>query len=172
MSGRLARRLAKVKQLIELEGSRVPWRTVRDAIGDLPRPNRAEGDGPWNHCLRTGARAYDGHEGSYLDEPAKTLRAGAHGVPGGENSIAFSGRRLRYFTIRECARLQSFPDDYVIVGPWTRAMRQIGNAVPVLLGRTMAGQIRDHLSRLQGRLVSIRGGGNLRTEPGRRRKVG
>jgi DNA (cytosine-5)-methyltransferase 1 len=156
MSRRLTQRLAFVKQLAERDGSRVPWRTVRDAIEDLPRPTRAREDGARNHCLRSGARAYDGHQGSFLDEPAKTLKAGAHGVPGGENSIALGRRRLRYFTIRECARLQTFPDDYAIVGPWTRAMRQIGNAVPVLLGRTMAEHIRDHLSKFQKPATSPR----------------
>lgn len=146
MSRRLAQRLAMVKLLDERDGSRAPWRTVRDAIEDLPKPTRAREDGARNHCLRSGARAYDGHQGSFLDEPAKTLKAGAHGVPGGENCLALGSNRLRYFTIRECARLQTFPDDYVIAGPWTRAMRQIGNAVPVLLGLTMAWHIRKHLS--------------------------
>jgi DNA (cytosine-5)-methyltransferase 1 len=148
MSRRLAQRLAIVQQLDERDGSRAPWRTVRDAIKDLPNPTRASENGLGNHCLRSGARAYNGHQGSFLDEPAKTLKAGAHGVPGGENSLALGRGRLRYFTIRECARLQAFPDNYLIAGPWTRAMRQIGNAVPVLLGRTMAAHIRDHLSKL------------------------
>jgi len=148
MSRRLTQRLGIVRRLDEQATLRLPWRTVRDAISDLPKPIRLTDDGARNHCLRTGARSYDGHQGSFLDEPAKTLKAGAHGVPGGENSLAIGGGKLRYFTIRECARLQTFPDDYVFVGPWTRAMRQIGNAVPVQLGRIMAEQIHDHLSRL------------------------
>lgn len=156
MSHRLAQRLAIVKELDELNDSRAPWRTVRDAIGDLPKPTRAKEDGARNHCLRTGARAYEGHQGSFIDGPAKTLKAGAHGVPGGENSLALGSKRLRYFTIRECARLQTFPDDYVIAGPWTRAMRQLGNAVPVLLGWTMASHIRNHLSNLNKSATSPR----------------
>jgi len=156
MSRRLAQRLAIVKQRDELDGSCAPWRTVRDAIEDLPKPTRAREDGVRNHRLRSGARAYDGHQGSFLDEPAKTLKAGSHGVPGGENSVAFGRGKLRYFTIRECARLQTFPDDYLIAGPWTRAMRQIGNAVPVLLGRTMAEHIRNHLAKLQTPATSPR----------------
>ena len=52
---------------------------------------------------------------------------------------------LRYFTVREAARLQSFPDDYVFQGAWTEAMRQLGNAVPVLLGQTVAAGIRQSL---------------------------
>jgi DNA (cytosine-5)-methyltransferase 1 len=146
MSRRLAQRLTVVKRFHELDSRRLPWRTVRDALRDMPKPTRSSDS--TNHCLRPGARAYAGHEGSLPDEPAKTLKAGAHGVPGGENSLAIGAGRLRYFTIRECARLQTFPDDYVIIGPWTRAMRQLGNAVPVLLARTVAEHIHKHLSRL------------------------
>jgi DNA (cytosine-5)-methyltransferase 1 len=172
MSQRLAQRLAIVRELEERDCSRAPWRTVRDAIENLPKPTRARDDGGRDHCLRAGARAYEGHQGSFLDEPAKTLKAGAHGVPGGENSIALSRGRLRYFTIRECARLQTFPDDYVIAGPWTRAMRQIGNAVPVLLGRTMAERIRDHLSRLQRPVTPPGSVIDFSSEPLARRKAG
>jgi DNA (cytosine-5)-methyltransferase 1 len=146
MSHRLARRLTTVKEFTALPSSRLPWRTVRDAINDLPKPVRGD-DGARNHSLRPGARAYEGHLGSLYDEPAKTLKAGTHGVPGGENSLALGGERLRYFTIRECARLQTFPDDYVISGPWTRAMRQLGNAVPVLLAHALTETIHAHLSR-------------------------
>ena len=69
-----------------------------------------------------------------LDEPAKTLKAGDHGVPGGENMLAASDGSVRYFTVREAARLQTFPDDYIFPVPWTEAMRQLGNAVPVQPG--------------------------------------
>jgi DNA (cytosine-5)-methyltransferase 1 len=34
----------------------------------------------------------------------------------------------------EGKRIQTFPDDFKVTGAWTEAMRQIGNAVPVLLG--------------------------------------
>jgi DNA (cytosine-5)-methyltransferase 1 len=55
---------------------------------------------------------------------------------------------VRYLTVREAARLQTFPDDYVLHGVWTEAMRQLGNAVPVLLGETIANGIRAQLTRL------------------------
>jgi DNA (cytosine-5)-methyltransferase 1 len=94
-----------------------------------------------NHEFRDGARPYPGHTGSPLDEPSKALKAGAHGVPGGENMIAFPDGSFRYYTAREAARIQTFPDDYVFAGAWTESMRQIGNAVPVLLAETVGQSI-------------------------------
>lgn len=117
-----------------------PWVTVRDVISNLPKPAKArtpEEPGQ-NHFSIPGARAYAGHSGSPLDEPAKTLKAGVHGVPGGENTLAMSDGSVRYFTIRESARLQTFPDDFVFPGSWSESMRQIGNAVPVKLGHLIA----------------------------------
>src|SRR5207245_763895 len=88
-----------------------------------------------NHRLQLGARAYARHTGSRYDLPAKVLKAGWHGVPGGENMLAYPDGTVRYFTIRECARLQTFPDDYFFTGTWTKMTRQLGNAVPVLMCR-------------------------------------
>ncbi len=68
-----------------------------------------------------------------LDSPAKTIKAGDHGVPGGENMIRFPDGNVRYLTVFEAKLLQTFPHDFVIKGGWGEAMRQIGNAVPVLL---------------------------------------
>jgi len=125
-----------------------PWRTVRDAIGDLPRPcgKRTTDEPGLTHFVVDGARSYVGHTGSPLDEPAKTLKAGVHGVPGGENMLALPDGSVRYFTIRESARLQTFPDSFVFPNSWTESMRQIGNAVPVelaeLVGRSVAQTLR------------------------------
>lgn len=114
-----------------------PWRTVRDALVGLPNP-RQEGDkAVLNHELRTGAKTYPGHTGSSLDLPSKTLKAGVHGVPGGENMLIGDDGEPRYYTVREAARIQTFPDGYKIEGSWSEAMRQLGNAVPVVLGQVV-----------------------------------
>jgi DNA (cytosine-5)-methyltransferase 1 len=96
-----------------------------------------------NHFINPGARSYPGHTGSALDEPAKTLKAGDHGVPGGENTLRLDDGQVRYLSVRECARLQTFPDDWVFQGSWTESMRQLGNAVPVALAQRVAGQLID-----------------------------
>jgi DNA (cytosine-5)-methyltransferase 1 len=121
------------------------WLTVRDAIADLPGPTKTNRGIP-NHRFNPGARVYGGHTGSPLDEPAKTLKAGDHGVPGGENMLAYPNGEVRYFTVRESARLQTFPDNFVFQGSWTESMRQLGNAVPVTLALLLAASIRDSLN--------------------------
>ncbi len=124
-----------------------PWRTVRDAIADLPKysQKRSTDEPGLTHFAISGARRYVGHTGSPLDEPAKTLKAGVHGVPGGENMLALPDGSVRYFTIRESARLQTFPDSFVFPNSWTESMRQIGNAVPVLLSETIARKLKSTL---------------------------
>lgn len=124
-----------------------PWLTVRDAIHDLPDPEHSSKTETWlNHRFVPGARPYPGHTGSPLDGPAKTLKAGDHGVPGGENMMIKSDGSVRYFTVRESARLQTFPDDYLFPVPWTESMRQLGNAVPVKLAHAVASSISSRLN--------------------------
>jgi DNA (cytosine-5)-methyltransferase 1 len=52
---------------------------------------------------------------------------------------------VRYFTVRECARLQTFPDTFRFHGSWTETMRQLGNAVPVALATVIARDVAAHL---------------------------
>ncbi|WP_127598327.1 DNA cytosine methyltransferase [Nitratireductor alexandrii] len=123
----------------------LPWVTVRDALAGLGEPGSRRDIS--NHQLQPGARAYPGHTGSPVDEPAKALKAGVHGVPGGENMMAFSDGSVRYFTVREAARLQGLPDDYEFIGSWTENMRQLGNAAPVQLAEAFGRHIEGILSK-------------------------
>lgn len=119
------------------------WRTVRDVLKGLPEPaDLKEHPRIRNHVGNPGARSYPGHTGSPYDEPAKALKAGDHGVPGGENMLRRDDGSLRYFTVREAARIQGFPDEYDFAGPWTEGFRQLGNAVPVGLARVVALRLR------------------------------
>lgn len=124
----------------------LPWITIRDALSDTPDPK--SNHGIIDHVFRDGARTYLGHTGSDFDWPSKTIKAGGHGVPGGENMIRFSDGSVRYLTTFEAKRIQTFPDDFVIKGAWGESMRQIGNAVPVLLaekiGIELARKIKMH----------------------------
>ena len=137
---------AFLKNNEELFDSSKPWRTIRDAIHDLPEPRTdAEPEDVFNHRLNPGARAYPGHTGSDYDLPSKTLKAGVHGVPGGENMISFADGTLRYLTAREAARVQTFPDKWRFEGAWSEAMRQLGNAVPMDLAAVVAKSVAKKL---------------------------
>ena len=128
-----------------------PWRTVRDALIDVPDPRDKAAIQFRNHSFQEGARPYKGHTGSPRDLPAKTLKAGDHGVPGGENMMILEDGGVRYFSVRESARLQTFPDGYVFHGSWTETMRQLGNAVPVALARRVAASVAESLAEAEMR---------------------
>ena len=141
-------RIKKISQLLLQGHAMKPWRTVRDATHDLPDPVRGNSKSHplfHDHKYQQGAKAYPGHTGSPLDFPAKTLKAGDHGVPGGENMMVRLDGSVRYFTIRESARLQTFPDGYKFHGSWTETMRQLGNAVPVHLARIIGASVASQL---------------------------
>lgn len=144
---KFARRIARLQSFLP-ELMRPRWRTVRDAISDLPKIAIGHTSTKVaNHFLNPGARSYPGHTGSPYDEPAKALKAGDHGVPGGENTLRHEDGAVRYFSVRECARLQTFPDDWVFEGSWTESMRQLGNAVPVVLAKAVSDELVQTLSR-------------------------
>jgi DNA (cytosine-5)-methyltransferase 1 len=137
----------------------LPWRTLRDALygnPDRPHEPRLPTDvvdgaehpsGLWLHHIGwPGARIYDGHTPNALDRPAKTVKAGVHGVPGGESVVMLDDGRHRYMTVRETARVMTFPDQWRLHGPRGEQMRQLGNAVPVALGKVFADAVAEALA--------------------------
>ena len=148
MPGVLESRVRRLASSL-LFADELPWRTVRDAIAGLPNPQSRTASNYADHRFQPGARVYPGHTGSPLDLPAKTLKAGDHGVPGGENMLVNTDGSVRYFSIRESARVQTFPDGFVFHGSWTETMRQLGNAVPVALGHVVARSVAEKLALVQ-----------------------
>ena len=161
---------------IETEDELKPWRTLRDAIAGIDdetpalpdvawrRLNRRQYDDmPLDHVGWPDARVYRGHTPNTLDRPAKTVKAGVHGVPGGESVMLTDTQvrgtrspdqpryRHRYMTVREVARVMTFPDDWKLCGPRGEKMRQLGNAVPVLLGEVFAKAVASVLDEVESR---------------------
>jgi DNA (cytosine-5)-methyltransferase 1 len=145
---RLARRGAVQAVAADGDDGLAPWRTLRDAIAGLPAPSRDQkDDGRWpHHRLWPGARVYPGHTPNDLDRPAKTVKAGVHGVPGGETVVRLDDSSIRYLTVREVARVMTFPDDWWLAGPRGEQMRQLGNAVPPVLGQVVARSVARELA--------------------------
>ncbi|WP_080408404.1 DNA cytosine methyltransferase [Burkholderia ubonensis] len=148
MPSNVEKRVNKLASLLPLSDD-LAWRTVRDAISGLPSPLSRGASHYDDHKFQPGARIYPGHTGSPLDLPAKTLKAGDHGVPGGENMLVNTDGSVRYFSIRESARIQTFPDGFKFHGSWTETMRQLGNAVPVVLGHVVARSVAEKLATIQ-----------------------
>lgn len=79
------------------------------------------------------------------DEPCLTLTTS----PSQKQTERCHPNETRPFTVREYARIQSFPDDWEFVGSMNAQYRQIGNAVPVELARRVGSKVVEAL-RLQG----------------------
>ena len=74
------------------------------------------------------------------DKPSRTIDTGHR------NNFHYKWNRCP--TVRECARLQSFPDDFVFIGNKTQQNRQVGNAVPVLMAKALAESIKPYLKNI------------------------
>src|SRR5699024_8398101 len=118
------------------------WMTSKEAIDDI---RQRENDATiLNHNQVSRAKFYPGRrmQGNSqikADRPSVTIRAEHHGnieahyrTYNEEDPFDMSGwRRLN---VRECARIQTFPDDFEIKGSATHSYKQVGNAVPPVLG--------------------------------------
>lgn len=117
------------------EDGLLPWLTAKKAIGDLEEnshlvPNQSQYSKAKNygeHC--------QGNRKIKADYPGPTIRAEHHG------NIEFHYSLPRRLTVRECARIQSFPDDFTFQCSGSAAYKMIGNAVPPVLGWHIAESI-------------------------------
>lgn len=75
----------------------------------------------------------------WRDQPARTVMA--HLGKDGYSHIHYDGVQARTISVREAARLQSFPDGFVFKGAMNSAFRQIGNAVPPLMAKAIASEM-------------------------------
>lgn len=143
------------------------WRTLKDALTGLvdPEPEYipyAESRLKYLRLLKAGQNwrylpdrlkqeamggAYNsggGKVGFYRrlswDKPSPTVTTSPHQ----KATDMCHPEELRPLSVRECARIQTFPDDWVFYGSTSSKYRQIGNAVPVLLGKAIG----EHIHKL------------------------
>ncbi|MYC67256.1 MAG: DNA cytosine methyltransferase [Acidobacteriia bacterium] len=77
------------------------------------------------------------------DQPVRTVMA--HLSKDGYSHIHYDDAQARTISVREAARIQSFPDGFVLKGAMNQAFRQIGNAVPPLMARAIAAEIMESI---------------------------
>jgi len=113
------------------------WITAREAIGDL---EELESCPQINH-IWSGANISpeQGNRRLVADRPGYTIRAECHG------NIHFHYRLPRRISMREAARIQSFPDKFIFVSGLRQIERQVGNAVPPVLAWHVANSVLDVL---------------------------
>jgi DNA (cytosine-5)-methyltransferase 1 len=117
------------------------YRSIEWAIGDLVTvtddsvPNQDQYFGASKAKNGNG----QGDESNKKDKPAYTIRANP------KSRVQFHYSLPRRLTVRECARIQTFPDNFKFIHAKTASVSQIGNAVPPVLAHIVAESINDYL---------------------------
>lgn len=133
------------------EALEIANRLFREELRGLPDPPTA-GTAAWEKLRSRFVPPYrndafhDKWKKLIADEPSWTLTA--HLSKDTYSHIHYDSRQARTITVREAARLQSFPDAIEFAGNFGDQFRQIGNAVPPLLARALADQLLGQLERL------------------------
>lgn len=113
------------------------WLTASHAIADL---ENLEEDPSINHVWsRANVSADQGNRRLKADRPSPTMRAECHG------NIQFHYKLPRRISMREAARIQSFPDNFIFDAKLRETERQVGNAVPPILAWHIAQSVLDAL---------------------------
>lgn len=127
---------------------RIAERIFDERLTDAGRPDEASD--AWAAVRRATVPPYD--PGKFPNKwwkleptsPSRTLTA--HLGKDSYSHIHWDSRQQRMISVREAARLQSFPDGFRFSGAMNAAFRQIGNAVPPLLARAVGEHLRNELS--------------------------
>lgn len=116
------------------------WMSAKEAIGDLEKePKNINNNHVWSLANVSGEQ---GNRRLKADRPGYTMRAECHG------NIQFHYSEPRRISMREAARFQTFPDNFIFEGGLRETERQVGNAVPPVLGWHIAQSV---LTSLEGR---------------------
>lgn len=122
------------------------YRSVEWAIGDLVEvtDNSIPNQGEYFNASRAKKGNGQGDESNKKDKPAYTIRANP------KSRVQFHYSLDRRLTVRECARIQTFPDDFTFKFSKTVNISQIGNAVPPILAYTVAESVAEFLGKMEG----------------------
>ncbi|MCR4315543.1 MAG: DNA cytosine methyltransferase [Planctomycetes bacterium] len=126
-----------IDEFIHPEPSCNRYLTAKEAIGDLEKMN-ANTD--FSHIWSLANKSPEqGNRRLIAERPGYTIRAECHG------NIQFHYSLSRRISMREAARFQSFPDDFLFYSKLRETERQIGNAVPPVLAWHIARSIQELL---------------------------
>jgi len=120
----------------------VKEKTVRDAIGDLPKEFTKTIPNHIGTKHKVKINGYMGNRATQWDAPSPTI-VGRGGGTGGPVIIPHPDLQRR-MSVRECARIQTYPDNFIFLGSISSQYRQIGNSIPVNFGYYIGRLINDY----------------------------